>query len=343
MYRLTVGVLTRLVKIQVLRNTLAITFCLSFIGGCATRTDADNPVMRHGALAVQGNRIVDQHKKAVSMAGASLFWGNKGWGGEKFYHADSVTYLKNDWNADIIRVAMGVDARGGILHDWNARMEKVQAVVDAAIAGGLYVIIDWHSHHAEDNPQAAQLFFSQMARQYGQHPNVIYEIYNEPLEHTDWSKIVKPYAQQIITAIRAIDPDNIIVVGTQKWAQDVDKAADDPITGFTNIAYSLHFYAGTHKQELRDKAQYALDKGIALMVTEWGAVNADGNGPVAQDETLRWMEFIRKNQLSHCNWAFNNKKESASVFKPETDPKGPWSDKDLTQSGLLVKDIIQSW
>ena len=38
---------------------------------------------------------------------------------------------------------------------------------------------------------------------------------------------------------------NLIIVGTPFWAQNVDEAADDPLSG-TNIAYTLHFYAGSH-------------------------------------------------------------------------------------------------
>ena len=310
---------------------------------CSAPPPRSTPAAEHGHLSVLGNRIVDQHQKPVSLAGPSLFWGNKGWNGDKFFHSDTVSYLKNEWHAGIIRVAMGVEENGGLLHDWNGRMAKIRPVIEAAVAEGLYVIIDWHSHHAEDHPEEAKRFFREIASVYGQHANVIYEIYNEPLQDTDWSTVIKPYAESVITAIREIDPDNIIVVGTQSWSQDVDKAADDPITGFTNIAYALHFYAGTHKQELRDKAEYAMNKGLALMVTEWGSVAADGDGEVDAAETQRWMEFLRKHNLSHCNWAFNNKDESASIFKPGTDPTGPWGKKDLTESGRLVKEIIQNW
>ncbi|GIR30139.1 MAG: hypothetical protein CM15mP44_4220 [Candidatus Neomarinimicrobiota bacterium] len=52
---------------------------------------------------------------------------------------------------------------------------------------------------------------------------------------------LKPYALNVISAIREIDPDNLIVVGTPEWSQRVDLAAEDPITEYTNIAYTLHF------------------------------------------------------------------------------------------------------
>ena len=64
---------------------------------------------------------------------------------------------------------MGVD-QGGYLNNPNGEKAKVMAVVDAAIAMGIYVIIDWHGHHAENHVQQAKTFFTEMARRYGQYP-----------------------------------------------------------------------------------------------------------------------------------------------------------------------------
>lgn len=277
-----------------------------------------------------------------SIAGPSLFWSNNGWGGEKYYTAGAVQTVAQDWNATLIRAAMGVDEDGGYLEDPTGNLSKVRTVVDAAIANDLYVIIDWHSHHAEDYTQSAVDFFQQMASEYGQHNHVIYEIYNEPLS-VSWSGTIKPYAEEVISAIRAIDPDNLIVVGTPTWSQDVDAAANDPITGHDNIAYTLHFYAGTHTQHLRDKAQYALDRGIPLFATEWGTVNADGDGSVARSETDTWMNFFKQNNISHANWALNDKDEGASALVAGASPNGGWSDGEYTDSGHYVREIIRNW
>jgi len=294
-----------------------------------------NPVDVHGDLSVSGNRIVDQNNAVVSFAGNSMFWSNTNFEAERFYNANVVSWLKQDWNTTIIRAAMGVELSGGYLNDPNANKERVKTIVDAAIAEGLYVIIDWHSHEAEHHRQEAIDFFKEMANLYGGHPNVIYEIYNEPI-HVSWSNDVKPYAEAVISEIRAIDPDNLIIVGTPTWSQDVDAASNDPITSSTNIAYTLHFYAGTHRASLRSKAQTALNNGIALMVTEWGTVNADGNGNVDHNSTDEWMDFLEANDISHKN-------EGASILQPGSSSNGNWSDSSLTESGLKVKNIVENW
>jgi len=301
-----------------------------------------DPVSIHGALSVNGTKIVDQDNNIVSFAGNSFFWSNTGWGGERYYNENVVAWLKEDWNTTIIRASMGVDENGGYLSFPANNKNRITNLVDAAIANNLYVIIDWHSHHAEDYQSEAISFFEEMAETYGNHPNVIYEIYNEPLQ-VSWTNTVKPYAEAVIEAIRAIDPDNLIIVGTPTWSQDVDVASNNPITGYDNIAYTLHFYAGTHTGSLRQKAQTAMNNGIALMVTEWGSVNADGDGGVANASTDAWMTFLADNDITHLNWAMNDKDEGSSALKPGSSISGGWSNNDLTESGIKSKNIIQNW
>lgn len=326
--------------LPLLRVLLPMLLCFS---AYSTDSNASTAVAIHGNLAVKGKQIVNQQGDAVTFAGVSLFWSNNGWGGERFYNANTVAQLQKNWNATIIRAAVGAEGPGSYLEYPEDHLSKLDAVVKAAIAEGVYVIVDWHSHSAEKGLEQAIIFFETVAEKYGRSPNIIYEIYNEPLNNTDWSTVIKPYAEKVIAAIRKIDQDNLIIVGTQTWSQDVDKAAEDPITGYDNIAYTLHFYAGTHKQALRDKAEAALQKGIALMVTEWGSVNADGDGAVAKEETARWMKFLRKHKISHLNWSLNDKKEGASVLQTGTPPDGIWTDNDLTESGLVVKQIVSRW
>lgn len=295
------------------------------------------PVDVHGALRTEGAKIVGQDGQPVSLAGTSLFWSQ--WEGQ-FWNASCVDWLQRDWHSDIIRAAVGVEG-GGYLDHPAVEQARVERVADAAIAAGLYVIIDWHDHYANRHTAEAVKFFQAMARQYGSTPNIIYEIFNEPTK-ISWSHDIKPYAQEVMAAIRAIDREHLIIVGTPTWSQDVDAAADDPLDD-RNVAYALHFYAGTHKQYLRDKADYALRKGRALFVTEWGTCNADGAGPIDQVSTMEWMGFLRSRQLSHCNWAVSEKAESASIVRPGSSGTGGWKESELTPSGKLVRSLMLEW
>ena len=322
---------------------------VSFIAGFPPRPDGQfagdgclPPVTIHGALSVSGTNIVDQNGDVVKFAGNSFFWTNNNFGGLEYYSPGVVEWLQEDWGSTIVRASMGVDELGGFLQYPDANRNRVTTVVDAAIANDMYVIIDWHSHHAEDFEADAISFFREMAQTYGDNPHVIYEIYNEPITR-DWSGTIKPYSEAVIAAIRDIDPDNLIIVGTPFFSQDVDVASQDPIVGFDNIAYTLHFYAGTHGETLRQQARTAINNGLALMVTEWGTVKADATGPIDEVSTEEWLAFLEENDISHLNWSLNDSLESSSVVVPNASVNGGWSLSELTPSGRLVREIIGRW
>jgi endoglucanase/cellulose 1,4-beta-cellobiosidase len=177
-----------------------------------------------------------------------------------------------------------------------------------------------------------------MAQTYGETENVIYEIYNEPLD-VSWSEVVKPYAIQVIQAIRAIDPDNLIIVGSPEWSQRVDLVAEDPITTFSNIAYTLHFYTVYHQDWLRDRATAAINNGIPIFVTEWGSIGYS----IIDSEANKWMNWCHANKISHVNWAVNDKEEEWSIVIPGASTTGQWQESDLTEAGKLAKNIISNW
>jgi endoglucanase len=312
-------------------------FYCALVSLILTAVARSTPVEEHGLLQVKNGKIVDRRDEPVSLAGMSLFWSQ--WQSQ-FWNADCVAWLAQDWQVAIVRASMGVGGGGYLAHP-EREQQRVEQIVDACLARGLYVIIDWHDHEAHEHTAQAVAFFEAMARKYGRQPNVIYEIYNEPLR-VSWPKVVKPYSERVVAAIRAIDPDNLILVGSPHWAQDVDIAAADPLAG-ENLAYTLHFYAGTHKGALREKALRAMQRGAALFVSEWGTCNADGNGPVDEASVKAWMEFLRTHQLSHCNWAVSDKNETASIVVPGASGQGNWRGSELTPSGVVVRNLIRGW
>jgi len=313
---------------------ILILFSLAF----PSQNTKQTPVELHGNLYVKGNKIYDQHNNTVQLRGMSLFWSQ--WM-EQFYNKKTVQWLVNDWKITVIRAAMGIKHEptlSGYYYN-GAEKRKIETVIEAALKEGIYVIVDWHDHNAHEHEQHAIRFFKEMASKYGEYPNVIYEIYNEP-EKVSWTKTVKPYSERIVETIREIDPDNLIIIGTPSWCQDVDEAADDPLKG-KNLVYALHFYAATHGAELRQKAQYALNKNIPLFVSEFGTCLASGDGFLDSTETELWFDFMDKNHLSWCNWSIGNKNETASALIPGARYYGQWKVKHLTRSGRIIRHKLR--
>lgn len=265
----------------------------------------------------------------------SMFWSQ--WKG-KYYTPEVVKWLVDDFKINVIRVAMAVD-NGGYASNKN-EIEKAFAVIEAAQDAGIYVIVDFHVHNATKYQAEAITFFTEVAKRYGKSPNIIYEPWNEPVNHS-WANAIKPFHESVIAAIRKIDPDNLVVCGTKTWSQDVEEASLNPIKD-VNVAYTLHYYAATHKQKLRDEAARALKNGAALMVTEYGTCESSGTGYLDLDETRKWWKFLDDNKISHVNWSVSDKNETASILKVGSTENAPWPLTDLTESGKLVREEIRS-
>ena len=294
------------------------------------------PVKEHGALHVEGTFLKDQNNEPVVLRGMSFGWHNF-W--PRFYNAGAVKELAKQWHCSVVRAAMGVEPNNGYKQKPAESKALVEAVVDAAIKQGIYVIIDWHSHNI--NLAESKQFFAEMAKKYGTYPNVIYEIFNEP-DKESW-KEVKEYSQELISTIRAIDSDNIILVGNPHWDQDINLVADDPIKDATNIMYTVHFYAATHKQNLRDKSEYALKKNIPIFISESAGMEATGDGPLNEAEWNTWIEWAEKNKISWVTWSVSDKNETCSVLLPSANAQGKWKNKDLKESGLKSKALLKKF
>jgi endoglucanase len=307
---------------------LAAFFCMitSFINA--------QPVKIHGQLHVDKTQLKDEHGNDVVLRGMSFGWHNF-W--PRFYNEGAVKWLHNDWKATVVRAAMGVEPKNGYIDKPEESKARIEAVVDAAIKEGIYVIIDWHSHHIRLNE--AKTFFKEMAEKYHQYPNIIYEIFNEP-EYDSWAD-VKAYSTEVISTIRAIDRNNVILVGCPHWDQDVNLPADDPIKGYRNLMYTLHYYAATHKQELRDKGDYALQKGLPLFISESAGMEASGDGPINKDEWQKWIDWSEKNKISWITWSVSDKNETCSVLKAGAASDGGWTMDDLKESGILAREYLR--
>lgn len=292
---------------------------------------------KYGQLSVDGIYLTDSAQNPVVLRGMSFGWHN--WW-PRFYNENVVNWLADDWKVDIVRAAMGVDVDGGYINDSATAVNAVKAVVDAAIAKGIYVIIDWHCHNTLTDK--AKAFFKLMAQTYGNYSNVLYEIYNEPDGDKTWSE-VKTYAIEVIDSIRAYDSDNIILVGSPNWDQDIDDVADDPISSVSNIMYTVHFYAATHGESLRDKCDYAIGKNIPIFVSESSGCESDGAGDVDAEEWNNWITWMETNKISWLCWMIADKDETCSALESSASSNGGWAVSDLNDIGVTYRNLFRKY
>ena len=294
------------------------------------------PVSQNGFLSVKGTALVNQQGQEVALHGVSFGWHN--WW-PRFYNENTVSWLKNDWKCSVVRAAIGVEPDGAYINNPQTALNCLYAVVDAAIKNDMYVIIDWHSHGIKLTE--AKAFFELVAGKYKDYPNIIYEIFNEP-QNLGWTAI-KSYSEELIQTIRSIDHRNIILIGTPNWSQDVDVAANNPVTGYDNLMYVLHFYANTHGQSLRNKANNALQKGLPLFVSECAGMEATGDGPVSIPEWLAWVRWMSEHNISWAAWSVSDKNETCSMIKNSSSPVSGWADSDLKEWGQIVRTELKKY
>ena len=299
-------------------------------------TSRSQIVKLHGQLKVKGTKLVDAKDKDVALHGMSFGWHN--WW-PRFYNADAVHELATKWNCTVIRAAMGIEPDSGYLKNPKRSLELITNVIDACIKENVYVIIDWHDHNIHQ--EKAVEFFSSMSKKYGANPHVIYETFNEP-DHETWAE-VKAYSEAVIKAIRANDPDNIILVGSPHWSQDVHIAAGDPIKGYSNLMYTMHFYAGTHKKWLRDRTDEAIKKGLPVFVSECAAMQATGDGSLDNNEWKAFVDWMNENKLSWIGWSVSDKNETCSVLEKTAASSGSWREEEIKEWGKLVKGYLNGY
>jgi endoglucanase len=320
---------------------LAFSFVLVCCTGQAAveENSSSGVVHRHGRLQVQSGQLCDQSGHPFQLRGMSSH-------DLKLYPfaSNTVGHLVDDWHVSVVRAAMYTDSYGSSYIRDPGVKQTVKLIVESALRHDIYVIIDWHILE-DGNPnlykQQAKEFFREMARAYGGHPNVIYEICNEPNgPGVAWQEI-KAYASFVIPAIRAIDPDSVIIVGTDSWSKGVDAAANAPLD-FPNVMYALHFYAGSHRGELRGAADYALSKGLGVFVSEWGLTDYTGRGRLYFDEAEKWVLWMDQHKISWINWSVSPADEGSAALNPKVNIDGPWRASDIAPSGTWIKSRIHA-
>ena len=308
----------------------------------APAAQSETAFAKHGALSVKGSDLVDASGEKFQLRGMSthgLAWY------PKYVCEETFTALRDDWNTNCVRLAMYTHENMGYCS--NGDKDYIRGLVDKGVELatqlGMYVIIDWHVLN-EGTPlvykDEALKFFDEMSKKYASYSNVLYEICNEPNKGSSWETVTE-YANEVIPVIRANAPDSVIIVGTPTWSQDVDKAAAAPLN-FDNIMYTLHFYAATHKEYLRDRMEKCINNGLPIFISEFGICDASGNGKVDIEEADLWKELIEKYNVSYMCWNLSNKAEASAVISADCPKLSGWTDDELSEEGRWIKSWFTS-
>ncbi len=296
-------------------------------------------VSYNGWLHTRGSKLLNNKDEVISLKGLSthgIQWY------KELYTYDNIKYLKDEWKINVFRVALYTDpAQDGYIKNHNLKAD-VKKIIDYCIDLDLYVIVDWHIL-ADNNPQKyeeeAIEFFSDISHQYRNHPNIIYEICNEPSGEITWVD-VKEYATKVINTIRDNSPSSLIIVGIPEWCKKLDVVASNPLN-INNIMYAVHFYAGTDNAILQSKMSRFLNKELPIFVSECGITSSNGDGKIYEDEFREWIDYLKSNNLSWVFWSFSNKDEASSILNNNyTNSNEDDIDNYLSKTGLIVKEVM---
>ena len=316
------------------------------------------PVQVHGVLGTSGNKIVGQKSgKEAMLRGMSMFWSDAT--GIQYYNKEVIKWAVNNLKIDVFRYAMGVqyyDSDGGTsnklddnysyMKAGDTQKSKIDQMVEAAIENDIYIIIDWHSHRADSEKSQAASFFKEMAQKYNNVPNIIWEVFNEPVNQG--SGAIASYANDVISGIRGTGNNNLALVGTPNWSQMPNGSCGT--VNQKNVGYVFHFYAGTHSVGQFSGNINSCRSNNAVFITEWGTTTADGKGDANTSASSSWTDFMEQNKISNCNWSLrqkvttvgNQSEEGSAMFAGDKPliTQAALSAASYTNSGNFVKNYL---
>lgn len=291
---------------------------------------------------MSGTDLVDQNGEKIQLYGVSthgLAWF------PQYVNEDAFRTLHDDWKINCVRLALYTDEYGGYANGGDKESLKniIRNGITYATNQDMYVIVDWHVLNDRDpgvHKADALAFFEEITTEYGDYTNIIYEICNEPNGYATWES-VKSYANEVIPVIRAHDEDAVILVGSPTWSQDIDKAAADPLD-FDNIMYTLHFYADTHRDDLRTRLDTCINNGLPVFISEFGTCDASGNGGNNFDQTSKWLELIEAHNLSFFSWSMCNKAETSALIASSCPKTADWAESELSEAGKWLRSYFRN-
>ena len=298
-------------------------------------------------LHVEGNALKDPSGNTIILRGVDLIdlGATEQWEGGISKMIDRVSSpcdtqgSSPGWGTKILRLAIApADSDQGspmkYAPDTQYYEKLLRPTVDYAAKKGLYVIIDWH--YIDDTAlhvATTNAFWSDMAPRFKDDSNVLFELYNEPIDGGVWS-VTKPNMQAWYNLVRESAPDNLVLVGSSNWSQQSGDAASNPLDG-TNLVYVAHMYPPHFKSDFLRNQITTASMLAPVFMTEWG-FQETSTDMLLQGTVTSYgsplKQFIEERHLSWTAWC------ASSTWGP------PMFNKDYTlrvgegEMGGFVKD-----
>ena len=311
--------------------------CLIIVFNIFKRTHS-NDVVYNGFLHLDENALENRFGEKITLKGLSS--SGLQWQTSECIDEDVLKYLHNNWKINVFRLAMYTEEDGYIEHKEEI-YNKLEKLIDDCISAGIYVVVDWHNNN-DGNPnkykEEAKEFFEKVSKQYSSTPNVIYEICNEPHD-VSWYNEVYNYAGEIIPIIRNNSPKSMIIVGTSNYSRDVVTASNSRLK-YDNVLYSFHFYAGTHGDAERKHINYAMERKLPIIVSEWGTTDYTGDGENNFEESNNWLNYLEENEISWINWSYSYGDATSSILDKNIKNNIYEIENNLTETGKYIRSRL---
>jgi endoglucanase len=271
-----------------------------------------------GLYYVSGNNIFNANGAThrfhgVSRSGLELDCNDRSMTQEDFNNMKS-------WNANVVRIPLNQDfwLANAVLY-CSRYAENIDRVLGYALNAGLDVIFDLHWSDAGNlktiqpgqqlmADQNSLVFWQEFATKYANHPDVIFELYNEPHDipwdcwlngcttSEGWQAVGM---QQLYDAVRSTGANNIVIIAGLNWGYDLSGVPDYRVNG-ENIVYASHVYDFSGKQPADwDSGWGFLTDTEAVIVSEFGNFNCTA------DYYTNLLDYAEAhNQTSWVAWAW---------------------------------------
>lgn len=215
------------------------------------------------------------------------------------------------WGVNLVRLPLNINHWRDNKDNYRA---NIKTIVGWIKADGMDIMLDLHSAElpghtggpARMAPRQAITFWQQVATEYKNDPDIIFELFNEPHDITagEWRDGSSEFAgfQEMYNAVRSTGAQNIVLVAGTNWAYDLSFVKTHRING-VNIMYSTHPYNGGDRIAAIQERDYGfiVTQNIApVMLTEFGNTTDDCNAL----HTRTTLDYARSKGMSWVAWAY---------------------------------------